>query len=276
MKTTSTIKQLITLCLLTACFACASKQPQEPEVVGANQVSKESIPQKATAKSDTIDVKADEAKGYEISTYDYPQYADIDQHKEKLKQLSDNRVFLAIHSKLIPTLNERHQKYFRSNSTYELLSFAKGDLFQNAKDDHAFIAYDKARQRILILVYNDLTNKYYELYRDLKIKDRLKSAECNYGADLDYGLGEEINYLMEYLIKKPESYLESSPCKIADLAKDETFVIADGCLLKQVAKTSLKNSLCISTSSVYNNWKCLKYDALKNEFYIYYAQAYAD
>jgi hypothetical protein len=271
------MKRLFPLYLLTLCFACAQNQSPKSVVADANKVS-DSIPQKATAgKVDTIDVRADEAKGYEISTYDNPQAAaSIAYHKEGLKQFSDKGVFQTIHTKLVSTLIKKHQDYFRNKNSYELLSFAKGDLFQHEKDDYIFVIYDKERLRILDIVYDELKNKYSELYRDIKIKDLLKSLDCNHGADLDYDLGNEIISQTESLVKNPESYLESPTCKIADLSKDETFIIKDGCLSKRVAKTNLKNSLCIATSSVYNNWKCLKYDSTKNEFFIYYAQAFAD
>jgi hypothetical protein len=271
------MKRLFPLYLLTLCVACAQNKSPKPVVAGANMASADSMPQKATAgKIDTTDFRSHEARGYQISTYDNPQFAPIAQHKEELKQLSDNGVFKTIHAKLVSTLIKKHQDYFRNKNSYELLSFAKGDLFQHEKDDYVFVIYDKERMRILDVVYDELKNKYSELYRDIKIKDLLKSADCNHNADLDYDLGGEIIYQAEYLVKNPESYLESPPCKITDLSKDETFIVKDGCLSKKVSKTNLKNSLCIATSSVYNNWKCLKYDSTKNEFYIYYAQAFAD
>jgi hypothetical protein len=77
-------------------------------------------------------------------------------------------------------------------------------------------------------------------------------------------------------LKKPESYLESSPYKIADISKDKDFVLESGCFSKKVSKSNLSNSLCIATSSVYNNWECLKYNKATNTFLIFYAQAFAD
>lgn len=39
---------------------------------------------------------------------------------------------------------------------------------------------------------------------------------------------------------------------------------------------SKKKNLCISTSSVYNNWACFVYDKEKNNFVLSYAQNFAD
>ena len=123
-----------------------------------------------------------------------------------------------------------------------------------------------------------MTNKYLELFRGIKVENGLKDANCNYCTfgSLDYQLADEIVYQEEYLIKKPESYLDSPSCKITDISKDEDFVLKSGCFSKKVSKSNLSNSLCIATSSVYNNWECLKYDKTTNTFLIFYGQAFAD
>lgn len=79
-------------------------------------------------------------------------------------------------------------------------------MFQNKGDDHAFIIYDRDNPRILILVFDDLADKYYLLFKDMRVANGLESADCNYAAfgTLDYQIAEELIYKKEYLIKKPE------------------------------------------------------------------------
>lgn len=231
-------------------------------------------------KTDTANNKPTNVTDYEISTYDDAAFVNkLISHKESLKQLSDKKVFSIINDKLTQTLSEKHQEYFKTMVDYELLSITKGDLFQaNSVNDYAFMVYDKKNQRVSVLVYNQTTNKYFELYRDIKVENGLKTANCNYYAfgTLDYQLANEVVYQNEYLIKKPESYLESTPCKITDILKDKTFILKSGCFSNKVSKTNLLNSLCIATSSTYNNWECLKYDKASNTFLIFYGQAFAD
>jgi len=227
--------------------------------------SKDSTSADSIQKSSSID--------FQTSSYD-----DSATDRETLKQLSDQKVFSVVDARLAQTLSERHQEYFKAKPEYELLSYAKGDLFQEGKEDYAFVVYDKKNIRISILLYNAMANKYSELFRDIKVVNGLVTADCNYGAagTLDYQLGETIVYQERDLRKRPEMYLESIPCKITDLSKDSDFVLESGCFSKTFPKTNLANSLCISTDSVYNNWECLKYDKASNAFVIYYGQAFAD
>jgi hypothetical protein len=274
------MKKYFTIFILTIFFACSPRQQGDNTVNNTSLTSTDSISQNTRpAKGNTINVKSNNFNGYQTSTYDSPEFAaQLTRHKESLKQLSDKSVFSIIHNKLISTLPENHKEYFKTKLDYELLSIAKGDLFQNNRDDYTFLVYDKKNLRLSILVYNELTKKHFELFRDIKIENGLESADCNYRAfgTLDYQLADEIIYQKEYLIKKPESYLESTPCKIVDLSKDGDFVLKSGCFSKKVSKTNLSNSLCIATSSVYNNWECLKYDKSKDIFFIFYGQAFAD
>lgn len=272
------MKKLSVIFILILFFSCSQQQENGKTIEKSAQTDKEGIT-KSESSSTTTEAETNNSNEYQTSTYDNSEFADkLISHRETLKMLSDKNVFSAINSKLTQTLIEKHQEYFKTKIDYELLSIAKGELFQDKKNDCAFIVYDKKNQRVSILVYNEMTNKYLELFRDIKIENGLKDADCNYGTfgTLDYQLAHEIIYQEEYLLKKPESYLESTPCKIADISKDEDFVLKSGCFSKKVEKSNLSNSLCIATSSVYNNWECLKYDKVTSTFLIFYGQAFAD
>ncbi|MFC6269873.1 hypothetical protein [Frigoriflavimonas asaccharolytica] len=272
------MKKLFTICILTLFFACSTQQQSDKTSDNSAQTDK-GIISKSESSAKTIEDKTINSTDYLTSTYDKPEFADkLKYHKETLKQLSEKKVFSEIDTTLKQTLILKHQEYFKTKADYELLSIAKGNLFQENKNDCAFVIYDKKNQRVSILVYNELTNKYFELFRELRVENGLETADCNYGAfgTLDYQLADEIVYQEEYLIKKPQSYLESTPCKIVDISKDEDFVLKSGCFSKNVSKRNLSNSLCIATSSVYNNWECLKYNKATNTFLIFYGQAFAD
>jgi len=271
------MKNIFIILTLGLLFACSHGQQNNQTTLNSTQLDKDSSSNKEIIQADKS--VADSSNEYLTSTYDNPKFADkLINHRETLKKLSDEKVFSVINSNLIQTLTEKHQQYFRTKNEFELLSVAKGDLFSENKEDYAFIVFDKKNQRVSILVYNEMTDTYSELYRDIKIENGLEDANCNYGAfgTLDYQLADEIVYQEEYLIKKPESYLESSPCKITDISKDKDFVLKSGCFSKKTSKSNLSNSLCIATSSVYNNWECLKYDKATNTFLIFYGQAFAD
>jgi len=216
---------------------------------------------------------------YNISTYEDLELKEkIMTHQKNMKEMDDANVFSIIHSKLIPTLVKKHKDFFISKPNYKLLSFAKGDLFQNNKTDYAFIVYDKKNERILIVAYNENSNRYDVLFKDIKIENRLKTAHCNYSpfVTLDYQVGEEIIYQKDILIKNPERYLEFPICKVANITKDKDFILENGCFSDTTFKSNHAYSLCISTDSVYNNWECMKYDKKRNVFIIYYGQAFAD
>ena len=272
------MKHLFIIYVLTIFFAC-SPRPRGDNANNNHSLTESSLGITPSTKADTANLESNNSKNFQTSTYDNPEFATkLTSHKESLQRLSDKGVFTSINDKLVSTLLANQKEYFLGKRDIKLLSVAKGDLFQNNKDDYAFVVYDNRNQRISILTYNAQTKEYLELFRELKIENGLESADCNYGAfgTLDYQLADEIVYQEEYLIKKPESYLESAPCKIVDLSKDSDFVLKSGCFSKKISKTNLSNSLCISTSSVYNNWECLKYEKATKTFLIYYGQAFAD
>ncbi len=272
------MKKLSTIFILTHFFSFSQVQEIDKTFENSAQTVKFNV-SKSESLTMTIETETIKSIEYQTSTYDNSEFADnLISHRETLKQLSDKKVFSIINYKLTNTLIENHQEYFKTRVDYELLYIAHGELFQDKKNDCAFIVYDKKNQRVSILVYNEMTNKYLELFRDIKVENGLNDIDCNYGAfgTLDFRLADEIIYQEEYLLKKPYSYLESAPCKITDISKDEIFVFKSGCFSKKVAKSNLSSSLCIATSSVYNNWECLRYNELTNAFLIFYGQAFAD
>lgn len=218
---------------------------------------------------------------FQTSVYDNPDLAyNVKSQKDNLKKLDDNKFFTFVHDKLLSTIKEKHQNYFKTKNDYALLYIAKGDLFLNSKEDFAFIVYDKKNIRISIVAYNEMKNEYFELYRNLKVENGLDSADCNYSAfgTLDYQIGGSIEYFEGELIKKPESFFDYTFCKIANISKDGDIAMDYGCFTLRYPKENFlnTNSLIISTCTVYNNWECLKYNKATNSFTIFYGQAFAD
>ncbi|WP_289658293.1 hypothetical protein [Flavobacterium panacagri] len=268
------MKNKIALILFTLLIiSCNSKQQE-------NKINKEDNQQKETSPQIINKKKESESVNYQVSTFDNPQDNDrIQREKESLKQLSEKKIFFNIHNKLIEEIDAEQQSYFKKNHNYELLSIAKGSLFQENSNDVAFIVYDKKNEKISILLYNEKSSTYAELYKDIKVINGLKDANCNFYSfgTLDYQFANEFLISNEdYLEKSIESYLESSYLKITDISKDENFILKDGCFAKNVSKTNLANTLCFATSAVYNNWECLRYDKKSNTFLIFYGQAFAD
>ena len=209
---------------------------------------------------------------YIMSVYDM---SGNERHKEELQQLSANNIFSLIHEKTIPNLDAKHQNYLKSKPDFELIYSTKGNLFQNERDDYVFVVYDKTYSRITIIVFDDLENKYLELYREIKVAGELDCNYYNYGT-LDYLVGSEL--VDQYLNpERLEDFIKDyEPCVITDVLSDDRFILDRGCFAKNVSKNSPLNSLCIATSLIYNNWDCLLYDKQNNKFIIVYGQAFSD
>ncbi|MDP4270032.1 MAG: hypothetical protein Q8909_07880 [Bacteroidota bacterium] len=217
----------------------------------------------------------------ESSTFDnLSDEKHITRTKNDLKEISGKNVFTTIHQKVNPSLPPIHQAYFKSKPNYRLLYAAHGDLFQNKKQDYAFVVYDKEHNRISILVYNDGRHQYAELYRDIKVENGLENADCNYSSfgTLDYQIAHDIVYQKVYLEKKPGSYLVNTICKITPLTRDKDIAFKEGCKSRKISRELFQKycSLLISTSTTYNNWEGLMYDKTRNVFIIFYGQAFAD
>jgi hypothetical protein len=203
---------------------------------------------------------------------------DLALHTASLRALSDSGVFAIIHARLVAALPKRHKAYLVSKPDYQLLSSTAGNLFHDNREDYAFVVYDKRNARVSILLYDSLENFYKELYRDIKVWNALKEADCDYGSfgTLDYQLAEELIYQRDYLIKKRESFLKHSTCKIVDITQDPDLVLEEGCFAKDFSAKEQLTSLCIPTSVPYNNWECLTYDRPTRAFVIFYGQTFAD
>jgi hypothetical protein len=275
------MRQLITLFILIFLTACSSEQtnktgsPEKSGTQGEQTLSKN--PGSKSGETESEDKTS--LAVYQTSTYDDPNFADeVKKHREALKNLSDKKIFTSIHAKLIQKLAKKHQDYFKTKSEYEILAVANGNLFRENRNDSGFIVYDQKKQQISILVYRKAKNTYSELFRELKVENGLEHADCNYSSfgTIDYQLAGEIIYQEESLIRNPESYTEYPPIRITDLAKDGDFILKEGCFAKKFSKKDTANSLCIGTSSVYNNWESLKYDQASNSFIIFYGQAFVD
>ncbi|MDF3027560.1 MAG: hypothetical protein K0S23_1867 [Fluviicola sp.] len=273
------MKQFVVFFILTFLIACSSQETSKTNSLEISESPKEHrIPGNSGKKEIKSEGEITLAE-YQTSTYDDPEFADeVKKHQEDLKKLSDKNVFAVIHTKLIQKLAKKHQEYFKTKSNYEILAVANGNLFQENKNDSGFIVYDQKNQRVSILVYREAKNAYSELFRELKVENGLEHADCNYTSfgTIDYQLAGEIIYQEESLIKNPESYTEYPPVRITDLAKDGDFILKEGCFSKKISQKKTANSLCIATSSVYNNWEALKYDKRNNTFIIFYGQAFAD
>jgi hypothetical protein len=273
------MKQLAAFFILAFLIACSAQQTAKTDPSEtAGSPKEQSIPENSTKKEVKNEGEMSLAE-YQTSTYDDPEFAEeVKKHREALKNLSDKKVFAAIHAKLIQKLAKKHQDYYKTKSDYEILAVANGNLFRETKNDCGFIVYDQKNQRVSILVYREAKNTYSELFRELKVENGLEHADCNYTSfgTIDYQLADEIIYQEESLIKNPESYTEYPPIRITDLAKDGDFILKEGCFAKGFSKKDTGNSLCIATSSVYNNWESLKYNEATNSLVIFYGQAFAD
>lgn len=262
------------LLLFTVLVACNQK-PKDSQINKVDNVQKET-----STKTITNSISESDTINYQISTFDNPENANqINKQKESLEQLSEKKVFLDIHNKLIQKVNDEQQSFFKTNPNYELLSVAKGNLFQENSNDFVFMVYDTKKVRTSILLYNGKTAKYAELFKDIKVVNGLKNANCNFYSfgTLDYQFTNEFLVSNEdYLVKSTEPFFEYPSIKITDISKDENFILKDGCFTQNVSKTNLANTLCIPTSAVYNNWECLRYDKTSNTFLIFYGQAFAD
>lgn len=257
--------------LSLALFSCNSKQQEK------TTNKKETVLE--SNKANKTDNAADTTH-YQISVFDDPKFTDrILSTRENLKQLSDKKLFSNVSAKLTAKLNEKQNQFFKTNADYELLSFAKGSIFEKNSEDYIFIVYDTKNNRTKILLFNAIANTYAELYKDIKVENGLENADCgsySFGT-LDYQFANEHLIANEDAITiNPEYFLETPPVKITDISKDEDFLLKDGCFSKKTSKTNLENTVCISTSSVYNNWECLRYDKTNNTFLVFYSQAFAD
>lgn len=268
------MKNKIAIILFTLLLISCNSKQQENKINKTDNLKKETASKIISKKNES------DSTDYQISTFDNPEDADrISRQKESLKRLSEKKVFFNIHNKLIEKINEEQQSFFEKNNNYELLSVAKGSLFQENSNDFVFTVYDKKNVKISFLLYNEKTAAYAELYKDIKVINGLKDADCDFYSfgTLDYQFADEfLVYSEDYLTKSIETYLQYTSVKITDISKAQDFALKEGCFAKNVSKTNLANTLCLATSAVYNNWECLRYDKTNNTFFIFFGQAFAD
>lgn len=264
--------------VITTLLASTSCRQSTNEKAKTNTTAGDTLPMAASLQK-AAETSMGVVNNFLTSTYhDVNATEQIKAQDDGLRELSAGKFFTALHAILLPALPGKHQDYFDTNTTYQLVSYSKGSLFHDSSEDYAFIIYNQERPRILILVYDEQADQYYELYKDIPVESGLTPENCNYGTfgTLDYLIAEELIYGREYFIKKPEDFLESSACKITDISKDSSFVLKDGCFSKKADTDSPGNSLCIATSNVYNNWECMRFDTTQRVFHIFYGQAFAD
>ncbi|QDP86029.1 hypothetical protein FNJ88_10915 [Chryseobacterium sp. SNU WT5] len=265
-----------TLVLVLSCGS-AESQDSSPLVLDTSTSGKET--QELSTLNTNPKRQKDNKIVYQESTYDDPKFiSQIVDHQNNLKRLSDNKIFSNISLQLLSRLNKTHQKYFKNHAEFELLSAAEGNLFRGQGKDAVFFVYDKIRNRGVFLVYHDNKNRYFQLFTEIQVVNGLEGANCNYGnfGSLDYRFSEVLIEQEEYLTKNPYLFLKDLPIKITDFRKDKDFVLKEGCFAKTYIKNEISDAFCISTSSVYNNWECLRYDKSNNTFNIFYGQAFAD
>ena len=265
---------LFTFCCIL-CFAYPNRHQINEKVRTAIDTIEE-FKESAAVNECTIDSTVNVPENLS-STYDKDDHSGrLQAHRDTLRAISNRNVFSLIHEKLVSELNGYHQDFFRTNQNYELLSYCYGDLFQEKGNDAAFVIYDKIESRIVILVYDEKSGEYLQLYEDVLVENGLE--ECYYGSSttLDFQIGNELIWQKEYLLIEHESYLQYSPCKIVNISDDPDFILSRGCFAKGISETNTPTLLCLPVSCVYNNWECLKYDKSRHLFTIIYGQAFAD
>lgn len=257
------MKQLFTAGILATLFACGSHQQPDTKNAPTALASADSGSQKPPAIADTTQVANEVVLP--------------GANNEGLYQLAGKKVFSTLNHKLRTALPESLQEFFSDSSNLDLLTYSKGNLFLNDKEDYALVVYNNQQAKVMILVYDALNNKLSALYDDIKVENELKSLNCNSETgDLIRDIEDKIIEQRDDLLKEPAKYLESPAIKIADLSTDKDIMIKDGCLSKHTTKADYKNALCIASSSIYNNWVCVRYNKAKNHFVVFFSQVFAD
>jgi len=264
------MKTFLWFFLVVFCFSCSTKQDKSSNNDNTTTGISDSSFQTNSSSNDT---SAPESEAIVRYSSKFDSYI-----TEGLKELSDSNIFSIRHTHSISRLDSIHQIYFAEKPEYDLLFYSNGDLFQNGRNDYAFIIYDKLNHLISISVYNDLTKDYSLMYQDLKVENGIKSDECDYYTygRLDYQIASELVWLKEGFIKNPESLSEYSMCKIGYISDNQDIVIKYGCISENYNLNDSISSLCLATSLVYNNWECMRYEKERNVFIIFYGQAFAD
>lgn len=264
------LKTVLLLCSFVFLMSCKEEHKKTAIEDKALPSVTDSVPHKDASPTKTV---------YETSTFADPKSANKFGVGDDLKELNIAGVFDSIHSTQITRLSDIHFSTLKSlGKNYKLLYIAQGSLFAPGNKDMAIVAYQPDENYLTILLYNDSNGDIGELYKHYKVANGLTNANCHYSAfgTLDYQLASEIIYRKDYLLKNPKSSLfDDAPCIIGDFTKNENYAPEGGCFSPDAPKAP-GSVLSITTSFVYNNWECLKYDKKTDSFLIYYGQAFAD
>ena len=264
------MKPFLSICIISICVSCSPNQ-EKTQDCGTNSAEiTDSATENKPMATDTLQVNIESVIRHSTK---YSNYI-----AEGLKELSDSSVFSVSHSQMIQQLDSIHHTYFNQKPELQLLSYSRGDLFQNGLNDFGFIVYDRLDNLISFLVYNDLLKDYFLLYQDMNVETGINSDECYYSASgtLDYQVASELVWHKESFIMKPESLSEYTLCMIGDIVGLPNILIERGCSADDYNLGSSESALCIGTSLVYNNWDCLRFDKERNTFIIFFGQAFAD
>jgi hypothetical protein len=211
------------------------------------------------------------------STYNDPDPSKpvfVETQRAQLNALLEKGVFDKAHAGIITQLNKNHAAFFEEQKNYKIIAVATGPILMSDKLDSFYITYDTLKQKIVFLFYSSSQNAFKTLYDQIPVIDDL--AEVNdryrYAGTNDYIIGELISD------NHDNHFNHSDLCKIADISKDETFVLERGVFAKGYSKNDPVHliSLCLSLDLTYNNWECFYYDKRRTAFVKYYGQAFSD
>lgn len=215
----------------------------------------------------------------DTSMYTNPRFAQqTDRQREQLHKLAHAGIFDPIHLNMSDGLAASQAEYFQHHRNLLILAQAKGDIFGNGLSDRAYILYDKDRQQVDILFYDQKNASFKFLYRDINVSNTLRQSDCFYASTtLDYVIADELIYQEDYMHLNKSNYLiDDHGFSIDNIAVDKQFDLKRGCLNKDFSRQDMSNTVCIPTSSVYANYQCLKYNRTKQIFEIYFSQEFAD
>jgi len=238
-------------------------------------------PQSKAVKEDQKRTKS----GYDFKEVtDLFHYIESDYNNEKahasmpqLVALEQQHTFSKIDSVLSPQLDCRHQQYFKSQNLL-VLSNAQGTIFSTDSNDQVFHVFDLTDSTIRIILWNEPEAEHQRLYDKLRVYNALDTTNCgsSYSTSLDYILAEEIVYSSDWIAKNPIKFFDYNLIKVTNLKEDEDLLPDRGCIADDKLKSAPISSLCFPTSLVYNNWTCLVFDHVNNQFAQYYQQVFAD
>lgn len=215
----------------------------------------------------------------DTSFYENPRFADnVKEQAQQLMKMNDAGLFDKLHQKLTPALSADQKDYFLGHANLAVLAITKGNIFGNGADDLGYIAYNKENHRIEIVLFDQKSNSFKTLYKELKVVNTLQNLDCSSSfGTLDYLVASELIYQEDYIRLNNSNYLiDDHSFDVTDISANKNFDLQRGCLNKNFSKDTLSNTLCVPTSSVYANFQCLKYNKTKQVFEIYFSQEFAD